>query len=1000
MKYSNKYMKLKQFLTVLAVILATIVPQHRMSAQTTWNQQAACPGWNNPINFTSGAYSGKSGTVGPSAAPSGQYSVISWSSSIHTAAQLASVTTSSLGAGTCSSTGLPDHDHEYAIMDTTMSASGATASQRNRDPNTGYRLPFVPNRQFNTYDTTGRIVNTMLSRSIRIGDDCDAGGSTGGACLYYQLFPTAQNAMLFIYYAVVVQSPGHGIECDPLFRITVQKKNEDNTWSNVSDTLDYLVTSTPAAGQGYSVQGTYGDVVFQSSYESNGWHNVGGSSYDAVNYKDWVKVALNLGNLLYKDVRIQIQIGDCCYNAHYAYAYVCGECREMDIKTSGCAAGRSSTVATLSAPRGMMNYEWGASRFGVSDPTDAVLPGGDNSHFSFRTLDSGSESDGHADYNVDAADFRVFQRSLPNHDSIAASADSIGNRQTFRCRMTSALNPNYPFQTDLYVNVQNTKPTMGIDTMSFCNGDVLMRTQSYIPGDNSGLLVDSLTRWSIFSNPACSGAPDTIVIGDSARIHFYDTDLKGIIMRSYTTDSTCWSEDVYTVRPRQNPNTGMAITKYVLCDADETTLNDTTMNSVYRRWTFLKETSSINDSVPEFDTVIGRNNDNITITRPFTHAVEPITLTVRNGLRYLNPVNQSDTIWCEATSYDTVAVFVHPELNVTGDTIVCQGSSTDAYVTAVGVEGCTYEWSTTYGTITGGIPEGNHLAVVPYADKAVYYVRVTSPQGCVAWDSIYAYLVRPQLKMMPTDGRICPGQTATLTGSSAHHYTWTSSPTDPSLAGQDSSDIINVSPSVTTVYTMVGHGSNDCDASPLTETVTIVPLPIPNITTSPNFVDSDEPTVLLRDVSKYSVSSSWLFNDGERVNAREVTHTFDEATGADSVFVHLTTYNELNCPIDRTFGIPVSLFTAWFPNIFNPGSEDENSHFRIYTINELENFHIYIYNRQGALVFDSDDPHFEWDGTYSNGENCPQGAYIYVCNYRKPGTPTLITRHGSITLVR
>lgn len=974
-----------------------------------WNQQTACPGWNNPANFTAGnaqnKYTGRLGDVSDGDQHNSQYNYITWTSTIYSAAQLAGLTTSS----SCDNTGIPSNSNSFVILDTMSQATGASASQRNKDPNTGYRLPFVPNRKFDTYDTTGRIYNTRLTKSIRIGDDCTPGSSTNSAatCLYYQMFPTSQNAMLFIYYAVVVQNPGHGTECDPLFRITVENQHEDGSWHTVSDTLDYLVTSTPAQGQGTTVESGnhYGSVVFQPSFDSNGWHSAS-TGYSGVNYKDWVKVALNLGNMLYTPVRVAINIGDCCYHAHWAYAYVCGECRELDIKTSGCAAGRDTTVAILSAPRGMLNYEWGASRFGVSDPTTALNPGGANSHFSFRPLDSGTEAGGHADYNVTASDFRVFYRSLPNHDSVRIvdalnrPTDSIGNRQTFRCRMTSALDPNKPFQTNLYVNVQNTKPTMGIDTLSLCNGDVVLRNRSFVPGDNSGLFVDSVTRWAFYSNPNGAGLPDTIMIGDTAVNHYDDTELKSVVVRSYTSDSTCWSEDVYRFRPRKNPDTKMAISKYVLCDADETTIRDITDNSVYRQWTFLKETSSINDSVPEYDTLIGRSDNNNIVTRPFTHSIEPITLTARNGLYYLNPENISDTVWCMATAYDTVAVFVHPELKVTGDTIVCQGSSTDAYVSAVGVDGCTYEWSTVYGIISGSIPSGSHLAVVPYADTAVYYVRVTSPQGCVAWDSIYAYMVRPQLTINPSDGRICPGKIATLTASAAHHYTWTASPNDPSLAGQDTAAVIRVSPTQTTVYTMVGHGSNDCDASPLSKTVTIVPLPEPSIITSPDFVDSDDPTVTLRDVSRNGVSSSWLFNDGERVNAREVTHTFEEATGADSVYVLLTSYNELNCPADKSFGIPVNLFTAWIPNIFNPGTEDENSVFRIYTINEFENFHIYIYNRQGNLVFESDDPHFEWDGTYANGEKCPQGAYVYVCNYRKPGTPTLISKHGAVTLVR
>jgi gliding motility-associated-like protein len=278
-------------------------------------------------------------------------------------------------------------------------------------------------------------------------------------------------------------------------------------------------------------------------------------------------------------------------------------------------------------------------------------------------------------------------------------------------------------------------------------------------------------------------------------------------------------------------------------------------------------------------------------------------------------------------------------------------------------------------------------------------VKVTSPQGCVAWDSIHAYLVRPQLEMLPADGRICPGDVATLTGHDADHYTWTASPADPSLEGQESAPQINVSPSVTTVYTMVGHGTNGCDATPLTKTVTIVPLPVPSVKLSPGFIDTDDPRVVLRDQSTYGVSSMWLFNNGETMTGREVSHTFNNCIGYDSVPVTLTSYNSLNCPTVYPFQIPVNVFTAWFPSAFTPGSSDGNDKFSIYTINEYQFFHIYIYNRRGELIYDSDDVHFEWDGTY-NGEPCPQGAYVYTVRFRKPGTTTLSTLQGSVTLIR
>jgi gliding motility-associated-like protein len=207
---------------------------------------------------------------------------------------------------------------------------------------------------------------------------------------------------------------------------------------------------------------------------------------------------------------------------------------------------------------------------------------------------------------------------------------------------------------------------------------------------------------------------------------------------------------------------------------------------------------------------------------------------------------------------------------------------------------------------------------------------------------------------------------------------------------------------VNTTYTLVGHGGsgdNICDASPISTQVTVYPYPVPRVTLNPSIIDSENPTITMRDDSPNSVATYWTFDAGEVAEGREVTHTFEEATNVDSVYVVMTSANELGCRIGYPFSIPVSMYTAWFPNIFTPGSEDENEKFRLYSINTYEHFHISIFNRRGEVVFESQDSHFEWDGTF-NGTPCPQGAYVYICRFRKPGTYNLSTLKGTVTLIR
>ena len=701
-------------LTLVAAMLAGAVAD----AQSTWTQDKYCPGWNNPVNFNSGNavpstavpgigyYSGQGGNIGSSGKQcpnvlTGQTG-ITWTTT-YTAAQM----DQGVGGSTCGNA-LLQHQLQFRIN-----------SESGNDPNTDNHMKYVPT-QYNTYDTGG-VVNTALTRSIRIGDACSNGsswsGDLGGAALYYNMRVTSQNALLYLYYAIVAEAPGHGFNGNPTFIIRVMRQNGSN-WEQLSDTLAYYISTTPSTDASSNPCPGMTALSPNSSYSQNllgQWYIANASSsYNRVYFKDWAKVAINLNNYLYENVRIEVRIYDCWYNAHYAYAYIAGECRPMVLQASGCPAGRSTTVATITAPRGMRNYEWRASRFGVSDPiTDLTSATGPNSHFSFRTVASGTEAEGMHVYSVQASDFRVTRRTrTPGaHDSV--TVDSVGMDQTFECRMTSALDPNKPFQSSLYVNVTNTKPTMQIDSLSLCDGTVNVRNLSYVPG-NPSLVVDTATQWWFYNNAVGGGTADTLIVGDTAKFQYTDNGVKSVVARTYTTDPACWSEALYTIKPRISPVPKMAVSRHVLCDADETTITDSTVGGIWRRWTFLAEEPGVGGE-PAYETMEGYYNDNKTITRGFTHNIEPVEMLSRNGQYYLNPTNIRDTIWCEAIARDTVAVFVHPELEVTGDTIVCVGTLTDADVRAIGVDSCEYQWSNSYGVVTGSMPAGSHLAVAPYA---------------------------------------------------------------------------------------------------------------------------------------------------------------------------------------------------------------------------------------------------------------------------------------------
>jgi gliding motility-associated-like protein len=69
---------------------------------------------------------------------------------------------------------------------------------------------------------------------------------------------------------------------------------------------------------------------------------------------------------------------------------------------------------------------------------------------------------------------------------------------------------------------------------------------------------------------------------------------------------------------------------------------------------------------------------------------------------------------------------------------------------------------------------------------------------------------------------------------------------------------------------------------------------------------------------------------------------------------------------------------------------------------EFEYFLLQVYNRWGQLMFESNDIHYGWDGTYK-GTVCPEGVYTWVIKYVGVGKHYLEKegmKTGHVTLLK
>ena len=137
-------MKSNTFWCLSALVAMLFACGGSLRAQDPWIQDDACPGWNNPQNFSDytgqGIYVPSSGSKVCPNVMTGEIGATLITT--YTSLQLETADCGSCSATSASQSSLPDRTKQFKIMTDTVGT----------DPNTGNHLKYVPT-QFNTHDT-------------------------------------------------------------------------------------------------------------------------------------------------------------------------------------------------------------------------------------------------------------------------------------------------------------------------------------------------------------------------------------------------------------------------------------------------------------------------------------------------------------------------------------------------------------------------------------------------------------------------------------------------------------------------------------------------------------------------------------------------------------------------------------------------------------------------------------------------------------------------------
>ena len=386
--------------------------------------------------------------------------------------------------------------------------------------------------------------------------------------------------------------------------------------------------------------------------------------------------------------------------------------------------------------------------------------------------------------------------------------------------------------------------------------------------------------------------------------------------------------------------------------------------------------------------------------------------------------------------YDSTKIVVEkPVINLGNDTSICKG---DTLTLSPGTGFAQYLWS-----------NNSTLTSLKAATTGNYWVKVTTPNGCKAYDTVHL-TVNPLPLITTKNDTICTGDTANLFVSGANSYLWSNGLTSQTIkvhptittnynviatsnAGcKDSSfataiihqppkvDItppqticegntaslaasggifylwnngqttasINVNPSINTSFFVEVTDTNGCKNDTSTS-VSIIPKPIAVITADIDSVCVGNPIVL-----SASGGNSFRWNNNEH---------------SSSIIVYPTMPTTYSCTVSNTINGTIcsntsnySVFaedcnTIYIPNAFS--SKGITKIFKpvgIFPSNT--EYYFAIFNKWGQIIFESTNYEIGWDGTFK-GERVQYGVYVYYVRVRFGGQLRSFERKGIVTFI-
>jgi gliding motility-associated-like protein len=170
------------------------------------------------------------------------------------------------------------------------------------------------------------------------------------------------------------------------------------------------------------------------------------------------------------------------------------------------------------------------------------------------------------------------------------------------------------------------------------------------------------------------------------------------------------------------------------------------------------------------------------------------------------------------------------------------------------------------------------------------------------------------------------------------------------------------------------------NSTSITDFICVVPNPVASFSPSEYEVSFTNPGLNFNNSSINAENYFWDFGDNSPLSQDENPYheySVDENTSQYDVWLYaVSLYGCIDSTL-RVITVKEDLI-IYVPNTFTPDGDQFNNEFRPVITSGFsdDGYSLFIFNRWGQLVFESNDQSIGWDGSY-NGQNCQDGTYTW-----------------------